>query len=141
MSHWYGNRKRTCSAPNCRCESPCDAYYEEEEEERDEWQCCPHCFAGKVWLADDPVHEKTCSVCERGALVETLAETRIHRARKEHAGGLIQPGDTYRREVYGGYEVGGPRWLKTQISLIKKASELEKLAATKYAEKADTGGE
>jgi len=134
MSYWYGNRKRTCSAPSCRCESPCDAYYGEEEE-RGEWQSCPHCFENRVWRADDPAREKTCPDCKRGALVETFSETRIHRARKEHAGGLIQPGDTYQRKVYGGYEVGGPRWLKTHVYLIKKASELEKLAATKYAEK------
>jgi hypothetical protein len=58
----------------------------------------------------------------------TFTHSRVHVARKEHSNGRIQPGDTYRRTVRGGYisacteyPEGGPRWLTVHKTLIKKA--------------------
>jgi len=58
----------------------------------------------------------------------TMSRSTVHVARKEHLGGQIQPGDTYRRTVTGGYisacaeyPEGGPRWLEVRKSLVKRA--------------------
>jgi hypothetical protein len=59
--------------------------------------------------------------------VQTLSHSRTHVARKEHAAGTIQPGDTYRRSVTGGYisaceeyPEGGPRWMTVSKRLLIK---------------------
>ena len=60
--------------------------------------------------------------------VTTMTRSRVHVARIAHSGGRIQPGDTYRRSIVGGYisaceqyPEGGPRWLEVRKSLIKRA--------------------
>lgn len=138
MSYWY---KRSCSAPSCRCESPCDAYYEDHyPEDEPRWEDCAHC-GKEAWPEDAKDHEKICEHCGIGAQIETLFSSATHRARKEHPGILgdytrksitIYPGDIYERIVVGGYEVGGARWLSVTRRLIRRATDIEKLAVLKH---------
>jgi hypothetical protein len=64
------------------------------------------------------------------AEIETFSHVTVHVARIAHRNGYIQPGDTYRRMVYGGYigpcreyPKGGPRWLRVYKLLVKRAEE------------------
>jgi len=54
---------------------------------------------------------------------EKRIESTTHVARKEHNGGKIQPGDTYRRTVYFRWRQDGPGWFVAYKRLIKKAEE------------------
>lgn len=137
MSRWG----RGCSAPACRCMSPCDEYYGEEPEPEPEWVDCEHC-AREAYLENAEDHEKICQHCGRGAEIASLRTVTRHRARKEHHGlydvawrtepVTIYPGDIYERRVTAGYEVGGARWLSVRKVLVRRATELEKLAALKH---------
>jgi hypothetical protein len=128
-------RRSTCHAPSCRCDSPCDAYYGNEEEQESEYEECPHCYHDEAWPRNESVEYQICCKCERGALVETLTRSTQHRARKAFPDEKIEPGDLYQRDVVGGYEVNGPRWLTVRRRVVKKGGDLEKLAAAKYTEK------
>jgi len=84
------------------------------------------CRACRGSAADDYMREEEESTDNH--YVQTLSRKTTHVARKEHSGGYIQPGDTYRRHVTGGYisaceeyPEGGPRWMTIYKELIKKA--------------------
>ena len=54
---------------------------------------------------------------EDSEIRETLYRSTVQIARKAYPG--INPGDTYRRTVTGGYTKGGPRWLTVRRTLVK----------------------
>jgi len=89
------------------------------------------CRACRGSAADDYMREEEWSNTE-DHYVQTLSRSAVHVARKEHLGGEIQPGDTYRRYVTGGYisaceeyPEGGPRWMTIRKKLIKKADPVK----------------
>ena len=64
--------------------------------------------------------EQLCLDCagEEGTKHLTMASKRVHTARRDHADGLVLAGERYMREVVGGYEVGGPRWLVVRKAVM-----------------------
>jgi hypothetical protein len=77
---------------------------------------------------EDPIPDEEREI--EDAEVETFSRFTVHVARIAHRNGYIQPGDTYRRTVYGGYigpcrdyPEGGPRWLRVVKTLVKRAEE------------------
>lgn len=98
------------------CPSPevCDSCGEEESD----CQCyqCEKC--------DDKhsADESSCPSCGEGHTYQTLKRVTVQKARKVYAlpGCTINPGDTYRRTVTGGYTTNGPRWLSVTRTLLKR---------------------
>jgi len=134
-----------CTAPSCRCTSPCDEYYAEAEHDiiydHPELEPCPHCDTGQWYYLTEP-SARICSKCGRGDLIVSTTKSTQHTARKVHQRSMVtipgrgrwesahvEPGDVYRRDVMLGYEVGGPRFLAVRRTLIRKADPLERLAA------------
>jgi len=91
-------RRRTCSAPACICESPCDAYYgsDESRECRGPEDLCEGC--------DD------CIEVVQSSKTVVARAPRTEAGRKRRAANGIEPGDLIR--VTRGFEYqknGGPR--------------------------------
>lgn len=131
-----------CGAYDCyACRGESALRYREEErwgsEEDDERE---RCLCGEV---KEEAYGKVPAMCPEcgenpdpehieypeDAEVCTAVRSTVHVARKEHAGGTIQPGDTYKRTVYMGYigpcrdyPEGGPRYLRVYKRLISKAA-------------------
>ena len=94
------SRRRTCSAPACMCESPCDAYYYGDGSER---RGCRG-------------PEDQCEGCDDCTEVVQSSKTVIARAprtdagRKRRAANGIEPGDRIRvTRVFDYQKNGGPR--------------------------------
>jgi hypothetical protein len=97
----------------------------------DDVETCDHCEKEtsecECWSCEDcdeknDDDDRHCSHCEKGRSYQTMSRSTVHVARKAHKtyGQPINPGDTYRRTVTGGYKVDGPRWLTVSRTLLKR---------------------
>ena len=119
---------------NCRCITPgdCSSCRPDDCQICGKWDGCD-CEPCDTCEEDARNCECVVPVEQReifDAEIQTFSRSTVHVARIAHRNGYIQPGDTYRRTVYGGYigpcrdyPEGGPRWLKVQKRLIKRAEE------------------
>lgn len=81
------------------------------------------CSCEKCAICDEKVTSKwgdTCR-CNPGPHIETFWRSTTHVARKADATFRVNPGDTYRRTVRGGYIKGGPRWMRSIKIVMKRA--------------------
>lgn len=60
--------------------------------------------------------------CEVGAMIETFDRLVIRVARKDHKDGKIKKGDRYKEHSFGGYYIGGRKWVVCRCTKLKPKS-------------------
>ena len=136
MPRWY-DRGKTCTAPSCRCGTPCDDYFrsacvdcEERTEDVDADGRCLQCaeahaeaeqeFAG----FDDDLVERLLEAgyqWEGDCFGKTVSHV-VRTARRDHADGRISKGDRYREFVSRTVNADGEsRISRMKVLLLRSA--------------------
>jgi hypothetical protein len=61
---------------------------------------------------------------EDGDTVQSFGKVTHHTARRDHADGKVKAGQRYARVTYGGYVVGGGRWLTSYKVVLEEGQKL-----------------
>jgi len=61
---------------------------------------------------------------EDGDTVQTFGGITYHTARRDHADGKVKAGQRYAKVTYGGYVVGGARWLTSYKVVLEEGQRV-----------------